>query len=91
MSDDRQQTLQIVALGIEAEAFLASALGKYLIARAEDEIRFAVAGLCEVSPTNVDEIYRLQNQVWRAESIQHWIAEAIQDGAHAEQVYIADE
>ena len=91
MSDDRTQALRTVSLGIDAETFLASPLGRHIVAKAEDDIRTAVAELCVVDPHEVEKVRMLQNQVWRAESIQQWIAEAIQDGLHAEQIYIADE
>lgn len=73
-----------VALGITVEGFLASGIGKYLIARAEAEIEEAVERLKHVDPEDPKVIRELQAQVYRAESLQYWLAEAIQAGISAE-------
>lgn len=75
---------QEVALGITVEAFLASGIGRYLIARWEAEIEEAVERLKHVDPEDPKAIRELQAQVYRAESLQYWLAEAIQAGISAE-------
>ena len=70
-------------LGKEAENFLASDIGKYLLARAEEEARTANAHLKSVFPMRWWKIMELQNQIKVAESIQRWLADAISDGAAA--------
>ena len=73
-----------VQLGIEAEAFIHSAVGRYLVGRAEDERQRALEALGTVDPEDAKLIRELQNQHWRSNAVSGWLAEAIQDGAHAE-------
>lgn len=80
-----QQLMQEVDLGLQVESFLNGPVGKYLIGRAEDEIAEAVQELKTVVPTDVEKITALQNVVHRAESIQYWLAEAVQAGLNAQQ------
>ena len=84
MSDDRQQLLGDITLGIEVEAFLTSDIGKYLVRRAEEELLNATELLTKVDPENPKEIRELQTRIWRANSVQQWMAEAIQSGWNAE-------
>lgn len=72
-----------VSFGMTVEAFLESPIGKYLVNRAEEEVEDAVEKLKVVDCTATREIRALQNQVYRAESIQYWLAEAIQAGQNA--------
>lgn len=80
---ETQQLQGQVALGQHVEGFLTSATGKYLIARAEAEIQEALEALKTVACTDAKAIQALQNQVYRAESLQYWLAEAIQAGDNA--------
>jgi hypothetical protein len=73
-----------VEFGMETRAFLESKLGKYLIGRAELERDEAMAELVNASPRNPGVIEQLQSTIKRAESIQFWMAEIIQE-AHAAQ------
>lgn len=79
-----QELLKQAAFGIETEAFVLSAMGKYLINRAETEAEVATDALKIVDPTDCKEITRLQAIIWRAESFQRWLAELIQAGNDAE-------
>lgn len=72
-----------VDFGMAVEAFLESPIGKYLVKRAEEEVEDAVEKLKVVDCTATQEIRALQNQIYRAESIQYWLAEAIQAGQNA--------
>lgn len=72
------------AFGIEVEAFLGSDIGRYLIARAEAEREQALNALKDVDAEDSRAIRQLQSTVARAESIQYWMAEAIQEGRNAE-------
>lgn len=87
MSDDQtKQLLGEISLGIEAESFLESEVGKRLIARAESERDDAVNELKTADPENAKQIRDLQNRIWLAESFQKWIAEIISSGWNAETV-----
>jgi len=74
-----------IALGFEAEAFLQSDIGRYLIERADDEIDTALDELKRADPEDAKTIRRLQGDIKVAESIQYWLAEAIQDGVNSMQ------
>lgn len=75
--------LAIAQLGVEAESFKSSGLGRYLNERAESEIIDASRALCEVDPADVKQITELQNKVYRANSFIAWIEEAIESGNFA--------
>lgn len=82
---DTLERINAIDFGMEAQAFLQGSIGRYLVRRANEEIEAAVEQLKKVPPENSSEIRTLQNIVSRAESIQFWLAEAIQAGALAEQ------
>ena len=84
MAGQRDEILAEVSLGVEAEAFLGSAVGKYLVKVAEEEREVALNELKTVDPMDAGRIRELQGKVWRAESVQTWIAEIIQAGWNAE-------
>lgn len=86
MSDDNKQLMGEISLGIEAEAFLASDVGKRLVSRSEAERDEAVNELKIADPGNAKLIRDLQNRIWLAESVQMWIAEIISSGWNAERV-----
>ena len=78
-------------LGHQAEAFVASDVGRYLIARAEYEAAEANAALKSVFPLRWRRIMQLQNEIYRAESVQRWLMDAITDGAAAERAITGDD
>lgn len=67
-------------LGKEAEEFLASQVGRYLVGRAEQEEREALNLLATVSPWRRNRIRQLQCDVAVARSIKGWLAEMITAG-----------
>ena len=81
---ERDELVKDVQVGIEAEAFLNTAVGKYLVTVAEQERDAALEKLKIVDPLDSGTIRRLQGEVWRAESVQTWLAELIQAGWNAE-------
>lgn len=70
-------------LGQDAEEFMVSQIGQYLIGRADQEITDATEKLCNVAPWRRRRIMELQNQVWRAQSFKDWLAELIVSGRSA--------
>ena len=74
-----------IAFGFRVEAFLQSDIGRYLVQRADEEIEEAVEELKRVSPEHTAVIRALQGKIHVAESVQFWLAEAIQEGANAMQ------
>jgi len=68
-------------LGVDAEKFLSTTLGKYLVGRAELELQEAHKELESCKP---EELQEIQNKAWRASSLINWLAEAVHNGRHAE-------
>lgn len=73
-------------LGRDAEDFLRSDLGRYMLGRCDQEIAEAGQALATVSPWRRNRIRQLQNEIWRAQSIKGWLAELVTAGRQAEQV-----
>lgn len=69
--------------GKQVEQFLDTAIGRYLVGRAEEEAERALSQLRTVAPWRRRRIMDLQNQVYRAEAFQQWLADAIIDGQQA--------
>ena len=90
MNDPRQVQIAQVMLGREAQEFLASDVGRYLLGRAEQDKREAQDLLSRVAPWRKNRIRQLQNEVWRAESFVTWLAELINEGAVAEVTLLED-
>jgi hypothetical protein len=70
-------------LGQDAEEFLNSDIGKFLIGCADQEIQEAMEQLKNCHPWRTRKIRELQNKIWRAESVQVWLAELITRGRQA--------
>ena len=71
-------------LGRDADEFLSSELGRFIVGRCDQEIQEAQALLSEVSPWRRNRIRQLQNQVWRARSMKAWLVELVNAGRMAE-------
>jgi hypothetical protein len=71
-------------LGRDAEEFLNTELGRYILGRCEQEIAEAQDQLSRVSPWRRRRIQQLQNEVWRAQSMKAWLGELITNGRSAE-------
>lgn len=65
------------------ENFLSSEIGDYLLGHARTEEEEATALLVRTSPWRRRRIQQLQNQVWRAQQFQVWLADAIVAGQQA--------
>lgn len=73
-------------LGKDAEEFLSSDIGRYIIGQCEMEAAEAKDELARIHPWRTRRIRDLQNQVWRAESVRMWLAELVIAGKAAMQV-----
>ena len=78
-------------LGIEAERFMRSRVGLFIIDRAEQEIERAYQDLAAVDPENSAAIRALQSQIAVARAIPQWLGLAIQDGVQAESLIEEEE
>lgn len=79
-----RELLQQVELGLDVQQFLRSPVGKYLMQKADEERTDALADLVDCSPADPEAIRALQSTIKRADSIQFWLAEAINAGKNAE-------
>jgi hypothetical protein len=77
--------LAMAYMGEEAKRFCQSEIGEYLLGRAKQEELDAVEALVNVSTFRRNRIRDLQNKIWRARSVQGWLAELITDGHMARQ------
>jgi hypothetical protein len=89
---NRENPLMETAIfGREVQEFLSSNVGKYLVKRAEEEAQEANAALKNVFPMRWRRITDLQNRIYRAESVQKWLGEAIMDGIQAERIITGED
>ncbi len=80
--DDRE--LEIVRIGIEAENFLASALGTYMVEKADKLAEEATIKLILCKPDDVRGNTNLRNDIAVATYFKSWIESVISDGYVAE-------
>ncbi len=84
MSDLSTQSLYAEAiLGRDAEQFLASDLGRYMLARADEEEREALDELATVWPWRRGRIAQLQMKVKNARSFKNYLADLVITGKQA--------
>lgn len=84
-------TLETAKLGIEAEAFLRSSLGRYMVDRADMEIERAMVELVEADPEDARLNREIRNRIHVAKQIKQWIGEAINSGRVAHENLIERE
>ena len=70
-------------LGKDAEEFIQSDIGRYLVGCADQEIEEAVTLLKTVAPWRMRRIRELQNRIYRAESFKTWMYELVIKGRQA--------
>ena len=70
-------------LGRDAEEWLTTPMGQYVIGCCEQEIAAAQEKLAKVSPWRRRRITELQNEIWRAQAFKGWLAEMITAGRAA--------
>ena len=78
------QLLKDAQLGIEAEAFLSTDLGRFLVDKADQELEDGLQGFLNLSTDDKDGLLQLQSQCKRAINFKSWLAEAINTGIYAE-------
>ena len=89
--DTLADAFEVARFGIEAEKFLMSDLGRYMIARAEAERGKAINQFKEVDPANSAEVRKLQEAINLPDRIVRWLAEAIENGRVAHDHIRAEE
>jgi hypothetical protein len=84
MPSEQDVLMAEAVLGRDAQQFLSSDLWRYIEGRAEQEVQEAQEALSCVSPWRRNRIRQLQNQVWRAKTVQAWLRELVTAGDAAE-------
>lgn len=82
---------QSIDLSFQVEAFLHGPIGQFLIQRADEEIESAVEALKRIDPEDPKGIRAQQHIIQVAESVQYWLADAIQAGHNAAEAAINKE
>lgn len=80
-----KELLAEAMIGRDAEDFIQSDIGQYILGCAEQEAHEAMDQLKRVYPWRRRKITELQNKIWRAESMQSWLAELVIAGKQAVQ------
>ena len=83
---DEQTLIAEAVLGRDAQEFLASEIGRYLLGRAQMDEREALEALVSVKWWRRRRIIELQSRIYRARSVRNGLAEIITDGRQAESV-----
>lgn len=80
-----EEATATMLVGMNAESFLESDVGRYLLGCASQEAAEAYEKLKNADPEDSKTIRQLQNQIWRAESFKQWLEEIINAGRQADQ------
>lgn len=84
MTDVSTQTFYAEAiLGKDAEEFLASDIGRIMLARAEEIEQEAIEQLSHISPWRRRRIAQLQAEIWKARSFKQFLTELVITGRQA--------
>jgi hypothetical protein len=67
-------------LGADAEQFKRTKLGEYILDRCANEVEQAVTRLKKADPKDEDGIRELQNDIWKHETFELWLDDAIHSG-----------
>lgn len=78
-------------MGREAQEFISSPIGRYLIGCAQQECRDAYDKLKRTPFWRYRRIQQLQNEIWRAENLMQWVRDLIVRGKAAEQALVERE
>lgn len=81
--DEEQLIVAQIALGEKFSEFKQGDVYRYLIERVQAEIREAEQELRTVNAYLPDDVNKLQNKVWRAQSFIEWIDQVISEGDQA--------
>lgn len=80
---DRDELLERAAFGQNVQSFWDSDVGSYLRNRAREVYTTALEGLKSVDPMDYKKVATLQAEVFKGESFERWLSEAILDGLKA--------
>lgn len=81
--DENAKQLRLAKLGIEAESFLNSALGEYMIARADAMIEENTDKLIDCEPDDIKANTKYRNMIQVGGMFKSYLLEVINDGMNA--------
>ena len=70
-------------LGQDAEDFIQSELGRYIIGRVDQEREDAIQSLTKTSSWRRHRIRDLQNAIWRCDTFKAWLGDLVVRGKQA--------
>lgn len=76
--------LQTAQLGLDAQRFFSSNVGRLIVSKAEKQIEDGYKALSIADPDNPGQIRALQFDIAVARAVPQWVAHVIQDGVVAE-------
>lgn len=82
-SDDDKVLFADARLGTQVELFLSSEVGRYLVGRAEEEEKLAIAELIEAKPNDFFANRDIRNRIAVTHMFRDWLADAVQAGIAA--------
>lgn len=85
MTPEVDHFLNITRLGIDAEAFFTTPIGKHLQAKAQAELDQAMNELVAADPDDVKANRDIRNRIHVVSMFLEWMNEAIQAGQNAHQ------
>lgn len=80
MDEQTQELLQRAEFGRQVELFWGSRIGGYLRDRLAEVYTSAVEELKKVDPEDSKRIRHLQNEIYKASSVEQWLSDAVLDG-----------
>lgn len=80
-----------IGLGMDAQLFVDSPLGKAIFRKSSNVIDNFCTSLADVSPTDTAEIIRLQVEIKAMKRVQEFFLEYVGAGQAAEQAFMASE
>jgi hypothetical protein len=83
MITEENRLLGEAQLGIEAEAFMRSQIGRYLVQRAQNEIEEETALLIDADPDDIKTGRDIRNRIERCRMFLTWMTEAVNVGRKA--------
>lgn len=69
--------------GKQVSDFFNSDIGRYLMARADEEVVVAIRKFRDCDTSNVELVRKLQNDINMADNFKNWLSESVMDGLHA--------
>ena len=80
MQDQAELRAILIENGDDAEKFLKSNFGNYILGQADLDAEQAKEALTTTDPEDTKVIRKLQNRIHRARSFENWIRDAIEKG-----------